>query len=473
MNGAAAPRIVVIGGGLAGLTAALGCADGGAEVTLLESRARLGGATWSFERNGLHFDNGQHVYMRCCTAYRRFLDRVGQSANAPLQERLAIPVLRAGPDGSEPTLSWIRRNGLPAPLHLGAALLAYRHLAVSDRLRLGRATLALNKLRLSDPALDNETFGAFLRRHGQSEAAIAGLWNLITLPTVNVAADEASLALAAKVFKTGLLEESDAADLGWAKVPLSQLHGDAAAAALRRAGATVRKRAKVTEVLTDGSDGMVSGVTVDGARLDADAVVLAVPHEVAATLLPKGSVVVPEDLLGLGRSPIVDVHLVYDRKVLDHEVAATVGSPLQYVFDTTQSSGLDPKSGQCLAVSISGADEEHGHRPAALIERYSAAIAEFFPRARTAKVIDAVVTREHAATFRGIPGTRRLRLRPDSGIGGLYLAGSWTDTGWPATMEGAVRSGVAASAMALRSVGNTRGGLLGFGQNDVTEEVVA
>ncbi|MDA8292361.1 MAG: hydroxysqualene dehydroxylase HpnE [Actinomycetota bacterium] len=471
-----APHVVVVGGGLAGLSAAVACADGGARVTLLESRPRLGGATWSFRRNGLSFDNGQHVYMRCCTAYRRFLERIGSSSLAPMQDRLEIPVLRPSSRGT-PTLSWIRRGRLPAPLHLGASLLGYRHLGVADRARLGRAVLALRALRLTDPALDAETFGSFLSRHGQSEDAVAALWDVITLPTVNLRSDEASLALAAKVFRTGLLSDAGAADLGWARVPLSRLHADAAAEALRRAGAHVRTGAKVAALRTgpgpSGATSAVTGVVVDGHHLEADAVVLAVPHEAAAGLLPAGGSVDPAALPGLGRSPIVDVHVVYDRRVLPYEVAAAVGSPVQFAFDTTRSSGLDPADGQVVAVSVSGADSEHGERPEALVERYTSALATLFPAARGAKVVDAVVSREHAATFRGRPGTQRLRPRPDVGVPGLHLAGAWTDTGWPATMEGAVRSGVAAAADVMRSVGRERAVSCPGALHEHAEEVVA
>lgn len=128
------PHVVVVGGGLAGLSAAVACADGGARVTLFEGRPRFGGATWSFERRGLAFDNGQHVYLRCCTAYRRFLERLGTAELAPLQARLAIPVLSpSGNPGAEPEVAWIRRSSLPSPLHLTASLLAYRHLSLADR----------------------------------------------------------------------------------------------------------------------------------------------------------------------------------------------------------------------------------------------------------------------------------------------------------------------------------------------------
>lgn len=476
MRSTRAPHVVVVGAGLAGLSAAIACADGGAAVTVFEGRQRLGGATWSFARNGLQFDNGQHVHMRCCTAYRRFLDRIGSSAHAPLQ-RLAIPVLRPSPVGGEPDVAWIRRAGLPAPLHLGAALLSYGHLGLGDRLRLGRAALALRRLRLTDESLDSETFGAFLSRHGQSDRAVAALWNLIALPTVNVHADEASLALAAKVFKTGLLEEPDAADLGWSRVPLTKLHAEPAADVLRRGGAKIHRRAKVTGVhlVERAPDGARSagGVVVDGELVEADAVVLAVPHEAAATLVPDGASFDAAQLQGLGRSPIVDIHLVYDRTVSPHDVAAAIDSPVQFVFDTTESSGLDRDEGQCLAVSISGADAEHGVRPEVLVERYSAALAALFPAARAARIVDAVVTREHAATFRGVPGTARLRPRPDSGLGGLFLAGAWTDTGWPATMEGAVRSGIAAAAGAMRALGNERGRPRFPEAQELSEEVVA
>jgi len=463
-----APHVVVVGGGLAGLSCAIACVDAGARVTMFEGRPRLGGATWSFERNGLFFDNGQHVFLRCCHAYRRFLERIGSSSHAPLQERLCIPVLKASPNGGEPTVAWIRRAILPAPFQLVPSLISYRHLSPGDRWRVGRAVRALRNVRLTDASLDEETFAEFLLRHGQSPRAIEALWDLITLPTLNVHASEASLTLAAKVFKTGFFDEPDAADIGWSRVPLSKLHVDPAVEVLKRAGAAIHRRAKVTSVDLDdvsassnheglslhgGPSRRTTGVMVDGEHIACDAVVLAVPHETAKELLPQCGTIDSSRLSGLGRSPIVDVHVVYDRKVTGFDIAAAVESPVQYVFDRTQAAGLDEKDGQCLAVSISGADKEHGMRPEVLIERYTTALGELFPEARKAKVLDAVVSREHAATFRAVPGTARLRPGTTTGIGGLFLAGAWLDTGWPATMEGAVRSGIAASTQVLRSFG--------------------
>ena len=205
MRGASA---VVVGGGLAGLSAALVLVDAGATVTLLEGRPRLGGATWSFQRNGHWFDNGQHVFLRCCTEYQAFLRRIGSDGDVRLQERLALPVVAPGG-----RTSWLRRDPLPAPLHLARSVLGYRHLPVADRLRFGRAALKLRGLDLDDPALDEETFADFLGRHGQRPAAIERLWDLICTPTVNLHAGEASLTLAAMVFQIGLLTDGPASDL--------------------------------------------------------------------------------------------------------------------------------------------------------------------------------------------------------------------------------------------------------------------
>ena len=452
-----AAGVVVIGGGVAGITAALDCADGGAAVTLVEVRPRLGGAAYSIERDGLALDNGQHVFLRCCTAYRGFLGRLGTADRAILQRRLAIPVLRPDPGGGVSRIGWVRRNSLPAPAHLAFSLARYRHLALGERARVARAVLALRKLSLEDPGLDSETFAAFLVRNGQSRRAIERLWDLITLPAVNLRADEASLTLGAKVFRTGLIDRTDAADVGWARVPLDALHVDPAAALLERLGGSIRRRAKVDAVdVADNGPKTITGVVVDGEHVEADAVVLAVPHRVAATILPEGGIVNPARLESLGASPIVDVHVVYDRRVTEYAIAAGVDTPVQFVFDKTTASGQDAASGQVLAVSISCAETEQGERPEALIERYTGALRALLPGARSAEVVDAVVSREHEATFRGVPGTARLRPGPETGFGRLFLAGAWTDTGWPATMEGAVRSGMRAARHALRAVGTTR-----------------
>lgn len=433
--------VIVVGGGLAGITAALDCADAGADVTLLEARPRLGGATFSVEKEGLWLDNGQHVFLRCCTEYRDLLARLGVEDDVVLQPRLQIPVL--APDRGT---AWLRRTGMRPPLHLAGSLLRFRHLTARDRLRLGPAVLALRRLRLEDPALDGETFGGWLGRHGQSDGAIEALWDLITLPTVNLHASSASLALATKVFQTGLLERADASDVGYARVPLQQLHGDAAERALSERGVALRTKARVSALTPTDAEIAVSW---GGTTVRVDAVILAVPHEDAVALLPTGSLPDGVDPLRLGSSPIVNLHVVYDRQVTEHAFAAGVGTPVQWVFDRTASSGL--VGGQCLAVSLSGADDHIGRSVEELRAEFVPALAALFPAARSAQVVSFFVTREPRATFRGLPGTAAHRPGALTAVPGLYLAGAWTDTGWPATMEGAVRSGHAAAGAALGS----------------------
>lgn len=450
---AAEPHVVVVGGGLAGLGAALDLADAGARVTLLERRRRLGGLTWSYEHHGRWVDNGQHVFLRCCRAYLGFLDRIGSAGDVELQPRLDLAVLREDPAGGPAQVGRLRRSGLPAPLHLGTALLRYPHLATSDKARLGLAVLPLRRLDLDDPRLDEETFATWLRRHGQSEAAIAGLWDLITLPTVNLPAGEASAAMGAKVFRTGLLDEAAAADVGWARIPLGTLHGERAGAALAKAGAEVRLDARVTAVEVAGAGVRVA--TADG-PLDADAAVVAVPHQEVAALLDPGAAAALGPVADLGASPIVDVHLTYAARVTDLPLFAALGSPAQWVFDRTASSGMAPGDGQYLAVSLSAADEAQATRPGELVDRLDAALGRLLPAARRTEVVDSFVTKERTATFRAAPGSGRLRARAGTAAPGVHLAGAWTDTGWPATMEGALRSGRRAARAALIGTGTTR-----------------
>jgi len=440
--------VVVVGGGLAGITAALAAADAGAAVTLLEARPWLGGATFSFRRDGLDLDNGQHVFLRCCTAYQSMLARLGVRDLAPVQPRLAVPVLAPGG-----TTGWLRRGNLPAPLHLAGTLARYPYLTWPERLRAARGALALRRLDLSDERLDRQSFAAWLADHHQDRATVAALWELVGLPTLNARADQASLQLAAMVFKTGLLTARDAADIGYSRVPLSRLHGEPAARALAEAGAEVRLRCRARTVEPAAPGRRLAVVTDDG-RVEAGAVVVAVPHD-AAAWLPAGTV--PGGRLDLlGTSPIVNLHVVYDRAVTRLPFAAGLGTPVQWVFDRTEPSGLGRGRGQCLAVSLSAAADEVELPTATLRERYLPALAELFPAALRARVTGFVVTRERTATFLPAPGTAALRPGTRTTVPGLFLAGSWTSTGWPATMEGAVRSGLVAARAALLSLGRTR-----------------
>jgi squalene-associated FAD-dependent desaturase len=460
---AGAPRhVAVVGGGLAGISAALDLADAGARVTLFERRRSLGGLTRSFPHSGREIDNGQHVFLRCCSAYTGFLRRIGSSGDVALQDRLDVTSLRpgAGPGGG-PLPGRLRRNGLPAPLHLAGSLARYRHLGWADRARVGLAAVPLRRLDLDDPALDRETFAAWLARHGQRPVAIETLWDPITVSTINLPAAEASLAMGAKVFVTGLLTDAGAADIGWSRVPLGRLHGERAAAALARAGAAVHLETPVAAVTASAEGWRIhtDPAGTDAGRLDVDGVVVALPHTHLDKVLPPGAVRLQDRLGELGTSAIVDVHILYDRKVTSLPLAAGLGTPVQWVFDRTESCGLEPSrplspSGhggapQYLAASLSAADELLGRRPDDIAREVIGELARLFPVAATARVLDTLVTKERQATFRAAPGSAALRPGARTAFRGLAVAGAWTDTGWPATMEGAVRSGHAAARSLL------------------------
>jgi len=462
-------RVLVVGGGLAGITAALDCAEGGARVTLVEVRRRLGGAAYSFQREGLEMDNGQHVFLRCCGAYRALLRRLGSEQRVSVQPRLEIPVLKPGARTVR-----LRRGALPAPFHLAGTLLHYRHLSLPERLGAARAALALMRLRARDGGLDEQTFGAWLSDHGQGPRAIAALWDLIALPTLNLPAAEASLELGAFVFRTGLLSGADAGDIGFHVGTLGETIGVPAEAALRRAGVEVvlgwraerllrtaaglevhgrgaAGTADAQEEPSEPGDGAAGAAVGAGDGLSAEAVIVAVPHMRAAGLLQPLLPELAGRLGGLGSSPIVNLHVVYDRPVCEEPFAAGVDTPVQYLFDRSAAAGA-PAGSQYLAVSLSGAEREMGMSVDALRELYLPALEQLLPRARHANVESFLATREHAATFRAAPGVQALRPAAQTAVPGLVLAGAWTATGWPATLEGAVLSGHAAAESALRAI---------------------
>ncbi len=437
---------VVVGGGLAGIAAALRLADNGREVVLLEGRNRLGGAAFSFRRGELSIDNGQHVFLRCCAAYQWLLRRIGAQHDVTLQPRLDIPVLRA--DGRRARLS--RLPGVPAPAHLGAALARYSLLSPADRVRAVRGALALKRLDPGDPRLDAQSLGDYLLAHGQNAATISALWGIVATATLNLDPAEASLALAAKVFRTGLLDHAAAGDVGYAGAPLGELHSVKSLQALQRAGVEVLLDHRV-EAVEPG--GVVRARNAAGGRSwTTDTVVLATPHREAFAAAPALAASPAAPAAGLGATPIVNVHVLYDRRVTDLPFAAAVNSPVQWFFDRTESSGLPathPK-GQYLAVTISAAIQEIERPSRVLSRQFLEELARLLPAAESAEVIDTFVTRERRATFRQGVGCTALRPAANAGFDGVWLAGSWTDTGWPDTMEGAVRSGIVAAEAALK-----------------------
>jgi squalene-associated FAD-dependent desaturase len=433
-------RVVVIGGGLAGITAALDCAAAGARVSVLEVRRRLGGAAYSFERDGMQIDNGQHVFMRCCEAYRGLLARLGSEHSVVLQRRLRVPVLSPGRRPAE-----LGRGVLPAPLHMTGSLARYRHLTPTQRLRAAWAALALARLDARDQRLDRVTFAEWLARHAQDGDAVEAFWDVIVRPTLNAPAAEASLALGAFVFHTALLGKANAGDIGFHSAPLSDTIAGPAERALARAGVEVLLGWRAEALEKEDPGFAVSG---PADAVAAEAVIVAVPHTRAAGLLAELLPGTADKLASLGSSPIVNLHVVYDRQVCEEPFAAGVRTPVQYVVDRTAAGGVAPGH-QYLAVSLSGAAREMQMSVQALRDTYLPALRELLPRAREARVERFLVTREHAATFLAAPGVAALRPGPRTSVPGLFLAGAWTDTGWPATLEGAVLSGHAAAAAAL------------------------
>jgi squalene-associated FAD-dependent desaturase len=401
-------KVAVVGGGLAGLTAALELLDAGVDVTVHEARPTLGGAVQTLPaRDGDPEpppDNGQHIALGCFTEYLRFLDRVGES-DSYLRTRLALPVL-AG-DGARSDI----KPSLPG-------LLSYAHVPLRDRLRIPVVTA---RCRTAKPR-PGETFGSVLRRLGASDAAVDRFWDVFIRPALNLRADEVDAEAGLFTVRTALLGPRGNADLVLPLKPLSWMHGDAAGRVL---GDRVRLEERI-ESLDD---------------VDADAVVVAVPPHESARLLGE-----PDP--GLEDSPIVSVHLWFDRPLLTTPLVALLGSDAHWVFDRGAITGHKPERGQYVTVVSSGAPELLEVRGRELVERIAGQLTD---RLGAAELLWSRVSREPYATIALRPGV--VRPGVETSRPGVVRAGAWTDTGWPATMESAVLSGRRAAQHVLSTVG--------------------
>jgi squalene-associated FAD-dependent desaturase len=410
-------RAVVVGGGLAGCAAALDLASAGHDVTVLEARPTLGGAVQTLpEREGDPSpppDNGQHIALGCFTEYRDFLSQLGQG-EALVRWRLSLPVIDE--DGNA---AFIKPS-------LGS-ILRYSHLRLRDRLRVVRTLLRLRRIDVK--ACDNRTFWALLLDLGESDLAVWRFWDVFMRPALNVRSDEASAALAVMTVQTALLGRRGASDLVLPTAPLGEMHGDAARRKLESLGVRVKTGARVAQLIPG------AAVLGDGDRVQGDAFVVAVPPAESARLLDEPD---PE----LGKSPIVSVHLWFDRELLPHPLAALLGSSAHWVFDRGRLTGHRPERGQYLTVVSSGVPELMDVRGRDLVDLMRD---ELTSRLGEARLLWSRVSREPAATFAGVPGTAARRRGARTSRINVARAGAWTDTGWPATMESAVRSGRAAA----------------------------
>ncbi len=446
----APPHVVIVGGGIAGLAAASVLVDRSLRITLFESRPRLGGRASSFQdpTTGELVDNCQHVSMACCTNLADFCLRVGTSHLF----RREKSILFLGPDGR---LSRLQASRLPAPLHLTTSFLAANYLTWSEKLRVAYGIACLPS---AQEAFSGETFADWLLRHRQTIRTINLYWATVLVSALNERLDQMDIGHARKVFVDGFLRNRDGFQIEIPLAPLGEIYGTRLQEWLLSREANVHLTTGVRAVDLD-DEGAVAGVTLrSGEKLSADFVVLAVPFDRVPDLLPAESRDRMPALASLDQmrsSPITGVHLWFDRPVCPHAHVVTVGRLIQWVFNHTQiqqrSSNADGL--EYLQLVISASYDLLPLDNAAILDAVLRELGELWPASRNAKLVRSRVVTEHGATFAVRPGIETLRPSQRTPIDGLFLAGDWTDTGWPATMEGAVRSGYRAAEGIMTDLG--------------------
>ncbi|WP_304458071.1 hydroxysqualene dehydroxylase HpnE [Alicyclobacillus sendaiensis] len=435
-------RIIVVGAGFAGLSAVhhlLRAGVPGERVVLLERAPHVGGRAFSFvdRESGHVLDNGQHVLLGCCTSFTRLLDERARHPGVRFQPLLSIPVYA---DGGFRT---IESRRLPGPLHLVPSLLRYAHVSLDGRLRIAQAAFAM----LGAPSrdLDAQSFRAFLERHGQTDEVIRRVWDLVGTAILNGHADDISAGLAVESFQIGFLRGPEPSRLGLFTRPLGDL-AEEAAASLKAQGVEVR-RGRAVGIAAD-DVGVTSVRLADGSSLEARCVILAVPHDQARALLPDGAIDRAAWLHRARYSPILNVYLEYPQRVMDLDVAASFAMGGMFVFNRGRLLEDAELDGRLLSISVSAADAYRSWDADVIARSVEAAVAEMFPAAREVGTSWRKVVWQPKATFLAEPGLGLKRPGVRTRLRGLYLAGDWVDTGWPACLEGAVRSGEMAAAAA-------------------------
>ncbi len=444
-----ATQVTIIGGGLAGLATAVALAGRGIKLRIIESRPRLGGRASSFTDSTTQelIDNCQHVSMACCTNLADFCRRVGTSDLF----RRESQVIFLSPEGKTSILS---RGILPAPLHLAESFLRANYLTWSEKLRVG---YGLMRLRFVDPTDLDETFAHWLRRHGQTGRTIDRYWSTVLVSALNELPDQMDIGHARKVFIDGFLRNPIGHQIEIPLVPLGELYGTRLEAWLSENDVELSLNTSVRTVRQVSDSHGFEIELRSGQKLPTEILVLATPFDRVTGMIGEDLIdKLPElkSVSGIKSSPITGVHLWFDREVCPYDHLVTIGHLVQWVFNHTAIQRRQPnETGQYLQIVISASYDLLPLDNATILQRVLDDLATIWPDSRNAKLLRSWVLTEHGATFAVRPGVDRLRPPQRTEVPGFFLAGDWTQTGWPATMEGAVRSGYLAAEQILKDLG--------------------
>jgi len=450
--------VVVIGGGFAGLSAAVALAERGFRVAVLEGKPALGGRAYSFAdaETGDFIDNGQHVLMGCYAETFKFLDRIGQGGQLVFQRDLAIQMLeRDGRTGM------LQTAHLPGPLHMTAALMRYGLLTPGQRLSAMVAGLRMLRMHRRNRAhLRQATVKALMDELGQGERARQCFWYPMAIATLNEDPEVASAALLAEVLKRAFFSRRSDSAFVYAKVGLSDLYCPGSVRLIDANGGLVETRA-VAEMLEFGAEDKITGVRLrDGRRLHAANFIAAVPPAQLMRLLPERAGADPF-LANLGEitsSPIICVHAWFDREVTDAAFVGFVGTTTQWLFNKRRIFAENgERANGYLSFVISGARKLVDAGNEELLDLVIADLHAMIPASRDARLVKALVLKEKQATMTPSPECDRLRPGLATPIANLFLAGDWIHTGLPATIESAVTSGHGAAAAIAARVGDSAG----------------
>jgi squalene-associated FAD-dependent desaturase len=439
------PTVAIAGGGLAGLAAGCALSSAGFRVTLFERRPYLGGRASSYQHPGTGeiVDNCQHVLLGCCTNLIDFYRRTGVGNRVRWYDNLTF----LEPGGRA---SVIRPSALPAPMHAAPAFLRADCLSLADKLAIGRAMAALAP---AAPVERGETFLAWLQRHGQTDQAIDRFWKTILVSALNEDLDQVSVPYAAQVIRESFLKSAGAGRMGIPTVPLTELYG-AAGDVIRSQGGDVQFRAGVESFRAQPAS---VSVTVNGQEQTFDYLVLAVTFDVLARLLPESASAAPlsEMLSHFTTSPITGIHLWFDRVISDLDHAVLLDRTIQWMFHKSRlHETRDDGNASYVELVVSSSKSLVEKSRGDIVEMAVRELREFFPAAREANLVKSTVIKEINASYSPRPGIDQYRPRPETAWPRVFLAGDFVATGWPATMEGAVRSGYLAAESLARLTGN-------------------